>query len=156
MFSELNSNSVGILTNLKKRSPKNSCSLRRVPRETEANPREEAAQLAVDIYENAQDFIIVAPLAGVDPEEVQVQIKEDVVVIEGERIHPLAHTANTDKLVNECFFGPFLRSIVLPEAIDSKKALAEFKKNVLIITLPKLDSARTRIVKINKTEWGVK
>ncbi|MBU1089569.1 Hsp20/alpha crystallin family protein, partial [Patescibacteria group bacterium] len=49
-------------------------------------------------------------------------------------------------------FGPFSRSIVLPEMVNSKKARATFKKNVLILEIPKLDNVRTRIIKIQKTE----
>lgn len=152
-MSELVPNNHGILKSLKKLSQKNfspNSNPKKLPRENKTGV--EPAQLAVDVHEDTQNFFITAPLAGVDIAEVRVQIKEDVVVIEGERVHPLAHLANAEKLANECFFGPFLRSIVLPESINSKQATAEFKKNVLVITLPKLDAVRTRIIKIQKTE----
>ena len=109
------------------------------------------AQLAVDVIETNDDLVIIAPLAGVDPDDVRVEITEDVVVIEGERENPV-QDFDEDYLVNECFFGSFSRSIVLPEMVNSKKARAEFKKNVLVLTIPKLDNIRTRIVKIRKTE----
>jgi HSP20 family protein len=115
---------------------------------TEGDP--EVAQLAVDIRETNENLIIIAPLAGVNPDDVRIEITEDVVVIEGERENPLPQNSDDDYLVQECFFGPFSRSIVLPEMVNSKKAKASFKKNILVLEIPKLDNVRTRIVKIRK------
>jgi HSP20 family protein len=115
---------------------------------TEGDP--EVAQLAVDIRETNDNLIIIAPLAGVNPDDVRIEITEDVVVIEGERENPLPQNSDDDYLVQECFFGPFSRSIVLPEMVNSKKAKASFKKNILVLEIPKLDNVRTRIVKVRK------
>lgn len=148
---------IGNITNLKKDSKQSSAkkvfakaipSLKKVP--TEQND-EEVAQLAVDVYETGEKLFIVAPLAGVNSDDVSIEITEDVVVIEGEREHPLPEVGQDDLLVQECYFGPFSRSIVLPEAVDSKRAVAEFKKNILILSIPKLDNVRTRVIKIRKS-----
>ncbi|MDD3066804.1 MAG: Hsp20/alpha crystallin family protein [Candidatus Gracilibacteria bacterium] len=146
---DFNNKSIGIgnLTRIKRRE-KPAEVLKKLP--TEENG--EVAQLAVDVYETNDKLFIVAPLAGVDTEDVRVEITEDVVVIEGERQHPLPHEASEELLVQECYFGPFSRSIVLPEAVDSKRAKAEFKKNILILSIPKLDNIRTRVIKIEKTQ----
>jgi len=148
---------IGNLTNLKRPlKASQTQNLKQVPAEmqqqgssTGDDDGDEVAQLAVDVMETNDNLIIVAPLAGVDPDDVRVEITEDVVVIEGERENPVFN-ATEDYLVNECYFGPFSRSIVLPEMVNSKKAKAEFKKNVLVVTIPKLDNVRTRIVKIEK------
>lgn len=139
---------IGNLVNLKKRKYEDKAGRAEIQAELDAESDEEVAQLAVDVYENNTHLVIVAPLAGVTPEEVSVEITEDVVVIEGTRVHPLPTTEDREMLVQECYFGTFARSIVLPEAVDSKRAKAEFKKNILIITIPKLDNVRTRVIKI--------
>ncbi|MFH1375838.1 MAG: Hsp20/alpha crystallin family protein [Patescibacteria group bacterium] len=142
---------IGNLTNLKKRTTKSddeegsSVELKKVPSEQETS---EVAQLAVDVHETNDALIIVAPLAGVTPEDVRIEITEDVVVIDGEREAPVHGSDSDDLLVQECYFGPFSRSIVLPEAVNSKRAKAEFKKNVLVLTIPKLDNVRTRVIKV--------
>ncbi len=143
-----------LATNLKRPQsiPVPVSTLRKVTPEIAENEDSEVAQLAVDVHETNNNLIIVAPLAGVHPDDVRVEITEDVVTIEGERVSPLPEMTDDDFLVQECFFGPFSRSIVLPEAVDSKKARAEFKKSVLVLTIPKLDNVRTRIVKIQPTE----
>lgn len=149
---DFNNKSIGIgnLTRIKRRE-KSPEVLKKLPAESEKSEGE-VAQLAVDVYETNDKLFIVAPLAGVDVDDVRVEITEDVVVIEGERQHPLPHEASEELLVQECYFGPFSRSIVLPEAVDSKRAKAEFKKNILILSIPKLDNIRTRVIKIEKTQ----
>lgn len=140
---------IGNLTNLKKRvKPKPASELRKVIEEND----DETAQLSVDVYETEEQLFIIAPLAGIDPDDVRIEVTDDVVVIEGDREHPLPSVENDELLVQECYFGPFSRSIVLPEAINSKRAQAEFKKSVLILSMPKLDNARTRIIKIKSTQ----
>lgn len=143
-----------LATNLKRPQniPAPVSTLRKITPEIAGDEESEVAQLAVDVHETNDNLIIVAPLAGVHPDDVRVEITEDVVTIEGERVSPLPEMVDDDYLVQECFFGSFSRSIVLPEAVDSKKARAEFKKSVLVLTIPKLDNVRTRIVKIQPTE----
>lgn len=147
---------IGNLTTNLKRSNKTSgddSKLKKVPSEMKSDDGDgEVAQLAVDIRETNDQLVIIAPLAGVDPEDVRIEITEDVVVIEGERENPLRETDMDDYLVNECYFGPFSRSIVLPEMVNSKKAKASFKKSVLVLEIPKLDNVRTRIIKIRKQD----
>jgi len=159
MISEMDFNSkpigIGNLTNLRRReSSMSSTKLKKLPREVDDSDDEnegEIAQLAVDVHETNDYLIIVAPLAGVDHDDIRIEITEDVVIIEGERENPVRGFEGDEMLVEECFFGSFSRSIVLPEADNSKKAKAEFIKNVLVLKIPKLDNVRTRIVKIQKT-----
>jgi HSP20 family protein len=153
-MSDFDSKPIGIgnLTNLKRKTRKFGSSadpeLKKVPAEPAATGDDDVAQLAVDVIETNDQLFIIAPLAGVAPEEVRVEITDDVVVIEGEREYPLGKIEKDDLLVQECYFGSFSRSIVLPESVDSKRAKAEFQKNVLVISLPKLDNVRTRIIKV--------
>jgi HSP20 family protein len=144
-----------LATNLKRAPQSRSAplsNLKKVPDEISGSEEGEVAQLAVDVRETNDNLIIIAPLAGVNHDELRVEITEDVVTIEGERQSPVLENSDDDYLVQECFFGSFSRSIVLPEAVNSKKARAEFKKSILVLTIPKLDNVRTRIVKIQPIE----
>ncbi|MCK5472040.1 Hsp20/alpha crystallin family protein [Candidatus Gracilibacteria bacterium] len=141
-----------LATNLKRSAKVSAGSLKKVPAEVQPSEDSEIAQLAVDIRETNDKLIIVAPLAGVEPDDVRIEITEDVVIIDGERQLPISEDESSEYLVQECYFGPFSRSIVLPEMVNSKKAKATFKKNVLILEIPKLDNIRTRVIKIRKTE----
>ncbi len=102
-----------LVTNLRKpaRDSDSSQTSTKIPTEDEEG---EVAQLAVDVRETNDSLIIIAPLAGVEPDDVRIEITEDVVVIEGEREVPLEGLKDDDYLVQECYVGPFSRSIVLP------------------------------------------
>ena len=50
-----------------------------------------------------------------------------------------------DALVQECYFGNFVRAIVLPETVDGARAKAHFTHCVLTIALPQPDNRKTRV-----------
>ena len=58
---------------------------------------------------------------------------------------------NEDFYIEECFWGNFSRSIVLPAAVDTNNVDASFKNNVLRIRIPKTERVRTRIIKIEES-----
>ncbi len=101
-----------------------------------AKPIIEEGQLALDIYETKEAFIVLAPIAGLDRKEIEIMINEDVLVIKGERNYP-KNIKEKDFLVKECYFGPFSRSILLPREADLKNVKAKFEKNILEITISK-------------------
>jgi len=105
-------------------------------------------QLAVDVYENDSDFVVLTAIAGVSPKDIEIQIDKDMLIIKGRRPNP-ENNENKNYFYKECHWGPFSRKIILPEDIDITKALAEFNKGLLMIKFPK------NLVK-NKKEISVK
>lgn len=110
-------------------------------------PITEEGQIALDIFENKNEFIIIAPIAGIDREDIQIMINEDILVIKGERKYP-TKVKEKDFLVKECYFGPFSRAIILPRQADLKQIKALFNKNILEIKIKKDTSPETKIVEI--------
>ena len=53
-----------------------------------------------------------------------------------------------DYFTQECFWGDFSRSIVLPAAVDTTKISASFKDAVLKITIPRTERSKTKVVRI--------
>jgi HSP20 family protein len=104
-------------------------------------------QLALDIYQTSSDIVIVAPISGVKLSEVNVSITEDVLTISGKR-HLEFDIPEQDYFTQECFWGDFSRSIVLPAAVDTNKINASFKDAVLKITIPKTEQNKTKVVRI--------
>lgn len=102
-------------------------------------------RLALDIFETEEYIYIVAPLAGVDSHEVDISIGEDVLTIRGKREFPEKLPEASNFFAEECFWGPFSRSIVLPNAIDPTKIKAKMKKNVLIVSVPKILKSAKKI-----------
>jgi len=97
---------------------------------------EEVGKLAVDIYENDSNFVILAPIAGTEKENLEIILIEDVLTIKGER--KLEEKINEEDFISkECFWGKFSRSIILPREANSKKITANFKNSVLKIEIEK-------------------
>lgn len=107
-------------------------------------------QLAVDVYQTDDDIVVKAPIAGVKPEDLEISITDEIINIKGER-------KETDEIVREnffaqeCYWGSFSRSYVLPIAVNSEKATASLKGGILTIRVPKLEKTKTKTIEI-KTE----
>lgn len=119
----------------------------REQKKAEKKPSNEG-QLSVDIYQTDTEMIITAPIAGVVKSELKVALQEDVLTIRGER-EQLPELKGKTPLVSEVFWGTFSRSIVLPDHIDRKNIKARVHEHMLIISIPKTEDFKTRIIHIN-------
>lgn len=107
-------------------------------------------QLPIDVYENKKEILIVTPIAGVNLEETEISITQDVLTINGERkfdLEPFDLKGN-EAYLKECYWGKFTRSIVLPPGIDTEDIEATQKNHILYIRIPKKKGVQMRIVKI--------
>lgn len=104
-------------------------------------------QLAIDVYQTSDEIIIEAPIAGVNPDELDVDITNDSVTVRGRRDKTL-RVKEEDYFYQECYWGKFSRSIILPQEVDSEKAEASLKNGVLTVTLPKLTRQKAKKVKV--------
>ena len=95
-------------------------------------------ELSVDVYETQGQFVVQSTLAGVRPEHLTLSLQRDLLTIRGERSSCIPHTDDARYLTQECYWGKFSRSILLPETIDVARASATLKLGVLTIVLPKL------------------
>jgi len=108
---------------------------------------DEEGQLALDAYQTEDDAIVKAPIAGVSPEDIEIAITDEVVTVKGSRRRE--ETVNFENyFTQECYWGSFSRSYLLPVAVDSEKAKAVIKNGILTITVPKREKTKTRIVKV--------
>jgi HSP20 family protein len=107
-------------------------------------------QLPIDILENEKEILVITPISGVDLDKTEIVITNDVLTIRGERQTDLSGFSfkKRDYYVQECFWGRFSRSVILPTNVDSQKIDAFQKDHVLYIRIPKRTSIQMRIVKI--------
>lgn len=110
---------------------------------------ESEGQLALDIYQTPTHIVVVAPIAGVKLADINVSVTEDVLTIKGKRYLEF-DIPEEDYFTQECFWGDFSRSIVLPTAVDSTKIEASFKDAVLKISIPKTEHNKTKVVRIKQ------
>jgi len=104
-------------------------------------------QLALDVYQTDTHIVVLAPIAGVKLEDMSVEVSDDVLTIKGNRQYK--NTVETENyFTQECFWGDFSRSIVLPASVDTNKIGASFDDGVLKIEIPKIEKVRSKTIKI--------
>lgn len=108
---------------------------------------EQEGQLTVDVFQDDQNIVIQSTIAGVSPEDLDVSITNDMVTIRGER-RQMYDVDPEDYFYQECYWGPFSRSIILPVEIDADRAEAKIKNGILTIRIPKANAAVTRKLKV--------
>ena len=107
-------------------------------------------QLPIDVLENDKEILIIAPLAGVDLDNAEVIINNDVLTIRGKREvnEDLFGFKRKDYYVQECYWGEFARSVILPPNADTQRIEATQRDHILYIKIPKRNNLQMRIVKI--------
>lgn len=108
---------------------------------------ETEGQLAVDIYQTDKEIVILAPIAGISPDDIEISVTDEVLTIKGSR-HLERKIEEEDYFAKECFWGAFSRSIILPESADLSKISAAFEKGLLEIRIPRGEKIRTKVVRI--------
>jgi len=104
-------------------------------------------QLPVDVYQTPGEIVIRTFIAGVRPDEINLSLSRDMVVIEGAREERDA-VNDEDYFIRELFWGSFARTILLPQEVDVDNASAGAKDGLLTIVLPKLDKSRQTKLKV--------
>lgn len=109
----------------------------------------EEGQLSVDVYETDSAIVTISIIGGLGGEDVNISVDNNVLTISGVR-EKSVETEEHNYLVNECFWGSFSRSIILPVEVDVDKVKATMKNGVLKVYLPKLSGNRSKKIKIEK------
>lgn len=113
-------------------------------------PERPEGHLPVDMYQTPGELIIRTFVAGVRPDELNVSISRDMVVIEGSR-EERSEVAGPDYFSQELFWGSFARTIMLPQEVDVEGCSASSKDGLLTIVLPKLDRAKQTKLKVRSS-----
>ncbi len=112
---------------------------------------ESEGQLTIDVYQTDEEIIVESTVAGVEPDDIDIDISSESITVRGERRRS-EEIADENYLYQECYWGKFSRSIILPQEIDPDKAKADFKNGVLKIRLPKIAKGKTRKLKVKNSE----
>ena len=112
---------------------------------------DDEGQLPIDAYQTDDDIIIESTVAGVEPDDIDIDITNDSVIIRGERKHA-EEISEENYLYQECYWGKFSRAVTLPQDIDPDKAKAEFNNGILRIQLPKIAKNRVKKLKVRSED----
>lgn len=97
---------------------------------------DEDGQLTVDVYQDKNNVIIKSTIAGVEPDDIDISIDNDMITIRGKREKDRT-IREDDYFYQECYWGSFSRSIILPVDVEADQVEASIKNGILTVTLPK-------------------
>lgn len=115
--------------------------------ESQEDLEESEGQLTVDVYETPTNFVVKSAVAGVSQENLDIAITNESVTIRGSRQEE-EKIKNGNYLHQECYWGRFARAIILPQEVDPDKAQASLKNGILKISLPKVNKAKSKKLKV--------
>lgn len=98
----------------------------------------------VDIFESPEGLTVIADLPGAQKEDVQIQVENDILTIKAVAKSQLT----IDPTYREFELYPYFRQFQLSDKTDQEKIKAEMKNGVLIIHLPKKESAKPKQIPI--------
>jgi len=120
---------------------------------------EQIGQLAIDVYETSDEYVVVSTIAGVSIESLEISMNNDMLTIKGERVKHIDGDHKDERkikkrMVNyiyqECFWGKFSRSIILPKDIKIEKIKASLENGILKIVLPINRMKKQTIIKVKE------
>jgi len=102
---------------------------------------------SVDIYENKDQIVLEAELPGMNREDFDLTIENNVITLRGERrFEKKDDTDNYHRV--ERAYGSFTRSFTLPQSVSGEGAAAEYRNGVLRVTLPKREETKARRIEV--------
>ena len=109
---------------------------------------EPEGQLTVDVYQTPAEIVVESAIAGVKPEDIDINVTQDSISIKGSR-HRDERGEGEDYLYQECYWGRFARSIILPQEVDPEGASVTFRNGILTVRLPKANKKRTKKLRVS-------
>lgn len=102
---------------------------------------------SVDIYENKEQIVLEAELPGMNREDFDLTVENNVITLRGERrFEKKEDTDNYHRV--ERAYGSFTRSFTLPNSVSGEGASADYRNGVLRVTLPKREETKARRIEV--------
>lgn len=113
--------------------------------------------MPLDLYKEANNYVLNADLPGVDPESIDIDIDNGVLTISAERSTGPTVREGTDEdgtswVTNERFTGTYRRQVTVGDSVDNENVTADYSGGVLTVTLPLAERAKSRKISVTHSE----
>lgn len=109
--------------------------------------RQESWLPAVDVFDFKDAVVLKAELAGMDPDDIEIEVEDNVLTIKGER--KFEQQVDDERYFRvERRFGSFRRSLALPQGVKADEILAGYDDGILTVTLPKAEEEKPRRIEV--------
>lgn len=102
---------------------------------------------STDIFENQEEFTLIANMPGVSRSDIQVKVIDDSLIVFGKINY--GEAINRDYILNENEIGNYFRKFKISDSIDKTKISAKYDNGQLIVNLPKSESRKSRTIEIS-------
>jgi HSP20 family protein len=107
--------------------------------------------LAVDVADNENEFIVYASIPGINPENIDITLTNNVLTIRGE-MQPQQLPEGTQFHLRERVHGRFVRSLILPVPVQDEQVEANYEHGLLTLRVPKSEQAKPKRIPIKNPQ----
>lgn len=111
----------------------------------------EEGQLAIDVYETDDEIVLQSTIGGIKAENLDVSIEDDMVTIRGSRENKIEKEGKK-YFYQECYWGSFMRKLILPEEVDPSRSKAVIKEGILTLSMPKIHRKTKKKITVEREE----
>lgn len=105
--------------------------------------------LTLDVHETDDDYTIVVDVPGIETDNIDIRLHEDVLTISAENNYVNREERGT-AVLQERRYGKFSRSLRFPVHVNSDAVEADFADGVLTINVPKAEEVKPRRIEVNR------
>ncbi|HET9721611.1 MAG TPA: Hsp20/alpha crystallin family protein [Candidatus Saccharimonadales bacterium] len=106
-----------------------------------------AGQLAVDVYETKEKLVVKGRVAGVNKSDLDVSISDNTLTVKG-TLSAGSEEGVENYFLQECYWGEFSRSLVLPVPVKEDEIEAVLKDGVLTISFAKVKQDTVKKIEV--------
>jgi HSP20 family protein len=113
--------------------------------------RQESWLPAIDVFDTKEAVVLKAELPGMDPDDIQIEVEDNVLTLKGER--RFEEEVDEERYYRvERRYGSFQRSLALPQGMQAAAISAGYEDGVLTITVPKVEAEKPKRIEIRATK----
>lgn len=113
--------------------------------------RQESWLPAIDVFDTKDAVVLKAELAGMNPDDIQIEVEDNVLTVKGERRFEEAVDEERYYRV-ERRFGSFQRSLALPQGVRAEGISASYEDGILTISVPKVEEEKPKRIEVKATK----
>jgi len=109
--------------------------------------------ILIDVVQKGDELSVIASLPGVDPDEIDVAVEDNVLTLKAVRKGEVEDKGSR-YLIRERPAGSFYRALRLPQTVDTNKIQSYYENGVLTITMPKAEEKKKKQIRVSVTGGG--